>query len=162
MDTCETAMRKPNVVILVIDTLREDYSSGLEALRELGFVKYENAIAPAPWTLPSHVSLITGLYPSQHGVHESYGVYVDRELMELSTQRLSTLNHGIIGELMDEGYSTYIVSANLFLSPLFGFTKFTENLITGYIYASFRSHEEYKDYEELSSIVKDHGYIDTA
>jgi hypothetical protein len=101
------------------------------------------------------------MYPSQHGVHESYGVYVNRELMELSTQRLSTLNHGIIGELMDEGYSTYIVSANPFLSPPFGFTKFTENLITGYD-ASFRSYEEYKDYEELSLIVKDHGYIDTA
>jgi arylsulfatase A-like enzyme len=155
-------MRKPNIIILVIDTLREDYSSGLEALRELGFVKYENAIAPAPWTLPSHVSLITGMYPSQHGIHEAYGVYVDRELRELSTQRLSTLNHGIIGELMDEGYSTYIVSANPFLSPLFGFTKFTENLITGYIYVSFRSYEEYKDHEELSLIVKDHGYIDTA
>jgi len=111
--------------------------------------------------LPSHVSLITGMYPSQHGVHESYGVYVNRGLMELSTQRLSTLNHGIIGELMDEGYSTYIVSANPFLSPPFGFTKFTENLITGYD-ASFRSYEEYKDYEELSLIVKDHGYIDTA
>jgi arylsulfatase A-like enzyme len=155
-------MKKPNVVILVIDTLREDYSSGLEALRELGFVKYENAIAPAPWTLPSHVSLITGLYPSQHGIHEAYGVYVDRELRKLSTQRLSTLNHGIIGELMDEGYSTYIVSANPFLSPLFGFTKFTENLITGYTYVLFRSYEEYKDHEELSLMVKDHGYIDTA
>ena len=119
-----------NVVVLIIDTLREDYGRGLEMLGELGFIKYENAIAPAPWTLPSHVSLITGMYPSQHGVHESYGVYVNRELMELSTQRLSTLNHGIIGELMDEGYSTYIVSANPFLSPLFGFTKFTENLIT--------------------------------
>ena len=151
-----------NVVVLIIDTLREDYGRGLEVLGELGFIKYENAIAPAPWTLPSHVSLITGMYPSQHGVHESYGVYVNRELMELSTQRLSTLNHGIIGELMDEGYSTYIVSANPFLSPPFGFTKFTENLITGYTYASFRSHEEYKDYEELSLIVKDHGYIGTA
>ena len=112
-------MRKPNVVILVIDTLREDYAGGLEALRELGFVKYENAIAPAPWTLPSHVSLITGLYPSQHGIHEAYGVYADRELMELSTQRLSALNHGIIGELMDEGYSVYVTSANPFICLLY-------------------------------------------
>jgi hypothetical protein len=45
-------MRKPNI-ILIIDTLREDYSSGLEALRELGFVKYQNAIAPPPGYYPS-------------------------------------------------------------------------------------------------------------
>jgi len=155
-------MRKPNVVILVIDTLREDYSSGLEALRELGFVKYENAITPAPWTLPSHVSLITGLYPSQHGIHEAYGVYVDRELMEISKQRLNALSHGIIAELIDEGYSTYILSANPFLSPLYGFTKYTENLITGYDYTPYKKYDEYVEYEKLQSMAKDYGYIGTA
>jgi len=51
--------RRPNVILLVIDTLREDHAGGLEALRDLGFVKYENAIAPSPWTLPAE--------PRQHG-----------------------------------------------------------------------------------------------
>jgi arylsulfatase A-like enzyme len=155
-------MKKPNIIILIIDTLREDYSSGLETLRELGFVKYENAIAPAPWTLPSHASLITGMYPSQHEIHEAYGVYVDRELIEISKQRLNALNHGIIGELMDEGYSTYILSANPFLSPLYGFTKYTENLITGYDYTPYKRYNEYVEYEKLQSMTKDHGYIGTA
>jgi arylsulfatase A-like enzyme len=155
-------MKKPNIIILIIDTLREDYSSELEALRELGFVKYENAIAPAPWTLPSHASLITGMYPSQHEIHEAYGVYVDRELMEISKQRLNALSHGIIGELMDEGYSTYILSANPFLSPLYGFTKYTENLITGYDYTPYKKYNEYVEYEKLQSMTKDHGYIGTA
>ena len=40
--------RRPNIIVLVIDTLREDHADGLEALRDLGFVKYENAIAPSP------------------------------------------------------------------------------------------------------------------
>jgi len=155
-------MKKPNIIILIIDTLREDYASGLEALRELGFIKYENAIAPAPWTLPSHASLITGMYPSQHEIHEAYGVYVDRELIEISKQRLNALNHGIIGELMDEGYSTYILSANPFLSPLYGFTKYTENLITGYGYTPYKKYNEYVEYEKLQSMTKDHGYIGTA
>jgi len=155
-------MKKPNVVILVIDTLREDYASGLEPLRELGFVRYENAIAPAPWTLPSHASLITGMYPSQHEIHEAYGVYVDRELMEISKQRLNALSHGILGEVMDEGYSTYILSANPFLSPLYGFTKYTEILITGYDYTPYKKYNEYVEYEKLQSMTKDHGYIGTA
>jgi len=114
-------MRKPNVVILVIDTLREDYSSGLEALRELGFVKYENAIAPAPWTVPSHVSLITGLYPSQHGVHESRSVRTNDELADVARVRMRQLGYGIIGELKDEGYETRVITANPYVTEVFGF-----------------------------------------
>ena len=77
-----------NVVVLIIDTLREDYGRGLEMLGELGFIKYENAIAPAPWTLPSHVSLITGMYPSQHGIHESRGVRTNDELADIARVRM--------------------------------------------------------------------------
>jgi len=80
-------MRKPNIIILIIDTLREDYASGLEALGELGFVKYENAIAPAPWTLPSHASLITGMYPSQHEIHESRSARTNEELANIAKVR---------------------------------------------------------------------------
>ncbi len=156
-------MKRPNIIILVIDTLREDYSQGLSELEELGFVKYENAIAPAPWTLPSHVSLITGLYPSQHGVHEAYGIYVDKGLPEISSTRLNALNHGLIGELMNEGYSTYIVSANPFLSPLYGFDKYTENLITGYshLYAP-KNYDEFIKYNQLNLMAQEYGKLKAA
>ena len=155
-------MKRPNVVILVIDTLREDHSQGLERLRKLGFIKYENAIAPAPWTLPSHVSIITGLHPSQHGIHESFGVYVDREMMELSTSQLSKLNHGVIGELMDEGYNTYIISANPFLSQPYGFNKYTRSVITGYVVLDrVRSINEYESIKHLDELGRRYGYFGT-
>ncbi|MFP3321005.1 MAG: sulfatase-like hydrolase/transferase [Acidilobus sp.] len=141
--------RRPNVILLVIDTLREDHAGGLEALRDLGFVKYENAIAPAPWTLPSHVSMVTGLYPSQHGVHEVYGVYAGT-LMELSRQRMSKLNRGIIGELMKEGYSAYIISANPLISAAYGFGGVTEGLMAD---GACRRHKECKDYERLATVL---------
>jgi len=48
-------MRKPNIIVIVLDTLREDHAQGQDKLVDYGFVKYQNAIAPAPWTLPSHV-----------------------------------------------------------------------------------------------------------
>jgi hypothetical protein len=114
-------MKKPNIVILIIDTLREDYASGLEPLRELGFVKYENAIAPAPWTLPSHASLITGMYPSQHEIHESRSARTNEELANIAKVKMRQLNYGIIGELKDEGYETRIITANPCVTKVFGF-----------------------------------------
>ncbi len=67
----------PNVVVYVIDTLRADalgaYGQPLptspvfDALAAEGTL-YENAVAPAPWTLPSVASLLTGLPLCDHGV----------------------------------------------------------------------------------------------
>jgi len=41
-------MTKPNIVIIVLDTLREDHAQDLDKLLDYGLVKYQNAIAPAP------------------------------------------------------------------------------------------------------------------
>jgi Arylsulfatase A and related enzymes len=151
--------RRPNVILLVIDTLREDHAGGLEALRDLGFVKYENAIAPSPWTLPSHVSMVTGLYPSQHGVHEAYGVYASN-MMGLSRQRMSKLDRGMIGELMKEGYSAYIISANPLISAAYGFGGVTESLV---VEDRCRRHKECSDYERLATALSRHkGYLGAA
>ena len=70
-------LAKPrNVILISIDTLRQDrlgaYGYGrattphLDALAARG-VLFENATAPSSWTVPSHVSLFTGLYPHTHG-----------------------------------------------------------------------------------------------
>src|SRR5262249_30769385 len=66
----------PNVVLVVLDTTRADHLSAygyprptapfLEALASESTL-YETAESPAPWTLPSHASLFTGLLPSAHG-----------------------------------------------------------------------------------------------
>jgi arylsulfatase A-like enzyme len=71
----ETAERL-NIVLIVIDTLRYDrlgsYGSGRETSPELdrfaqSAVRVERAYAPAPWTIPSIASMMTGLYPGNHG-----------------------------------------------------------------------------------------------
>ena len=69
-------MRLPNLILVVLDTVRADRLSSygyklpttphLDSLAREGLL-YESAISPAPWTLPSHASLFTGLYPSEHG-----------------------------------------------------------------------------------------------
>jgi len=115
-------MRKPNIILIVLDTLREDYAQGLDRLLDYGFVKYQNAIAPAPWTLPSHVSMFTGLYPSEHGIHETKELR-GYELIKYSQFRMKALaDYNIMTKLRDEGYTTYLISANsAFVNPIAGF-----------------------------------------
>lgn len=67
----------PNVLVIVVDTLRADHVSSygyarpttpnLDRMAQQG-VRFENAISACSWSLPSHVSLLTGLYQFQHGV----------------------------------------------------------------------------------------------
>lgn len=71
------AAERPNLLLVSLDTLRadrlgcygyaRDTSPNLDRLAEQG-LRFEQAIAQAPWTTPSHMSLMTGLYPSTHGV----------------------------------------------------------------------------------------------
>ncbi|MGA8185260.1 MAG: sulfatase, partial [Terriglobia bacterium] len=69
-------VRAPNIVFIVLDTVRADHLSAygyqrpttpnLDRLARRG-VLFENAIAPTSWTLASHASMFTGLLPHQNG-----------------------------------------------------------------------------------------------
>ena len=70
----------PNVLLVVLDTLRPDHlgcygysrdtSPNLDQLAAEGIV-FENAQSTAPWTAPSLASLLTSLHPDVHGVRDS-------------------------------------------------------------------------------------------
>ncbi|QXJ28551.1 Choline-sulfatase [Saccharolobus shibatae B12] len=112
---------KSNVILIVADTLREDHSSKLDKLLEIGFQKIDNAFSASPWTLPSHVSMFTGLYPYFHGVHEYYGINDFVEGYGKLGIHAMTKFDNLISLLKDEGYKTIGISANAFISPIFGF-----------------------------------------
>ncbi len=67
----------PNVLVIVVDTLRADHVSSygyirpttpnIDRMAQQG-VRFENAISACSWSLPSHVSLLTGRYQFEHGV----------------------------------------------------------------------------------------------
>jgi Arylsulfatase A and related enzymes len=120
---------KPNIVLIIADTLRKDYSSKLDKLLEIGFNKIDNAFTPSPWTLPAHVSMFTGLLPYFHGVHEYYGVndFVEdySKLGKLAMNKFDNL----ISLLRDENYKTIGISANAFITPTFGFTFHSNYLV---------------------------------
>ncbi len=74
--------RKPDILLIILDTQRRDRLSIYGHTRETspGFDQFaeratlfERAVAPSQWTIPAHGSLFTGLYPSAHGVTEANG-----------------------------------------------------------------------------------------
>ncbi len=108
----------PNVLILVMDTARarslsaygyeRPTSPNLDALATDG-VLYEQAIAPGCWSLPSQMSLLTGLFPSKHGAHELHLFYPH--------------HYPTLPEVLREtGYTTFGVSPNSWMSDEFGTT----------------------------------------
>src|SRR5262249_40732314 len=80
---------KQNLLLITIDTLRADHlgcygsrevqTPNLDAIARDSLF-FENAVCPAPLTLPSHTSLMTGLYPYHHGVHDNAGSVNPKEL----------------------------------------------------------------------------------
>lgn len=111
MSTGATPTR-PNIIVLLIDTLRADHlscygyeratSPCIDRIAEGGVV-FDNAISAAPWTPPSHASLFTGTYPSRHGVDRSHLI------LRGDVEPLPDI-------LRRHGYRTYGVSSNYWLS----------------------------------------------
>ncbi len=73
--------RTPNIVFVVLDTCRADHFSGYGYPRNTtphidAFMKealrFTHAVTPSPWTLPSHASMFTGLYPRSHGASSKH------------------------------------------------------------------------------------------
>jgi uncharacterized sulfatase len=71
---------QPNILLIVLDTLRRDrlsgYGHGRETSPELDWfaadsTRFERAVSPAQWTIPSHASMFTGVYASTHQVTEA-------------------------------------------------------------------------------------------
>lgn len=110
-----------NVILIVADTLRKDYSSGLDALTKIGFVPMENVFATSSWTLPSHASIFTGLLPSSHGIHEGREVNI-RNIHKLKSALANVNQAGLLKMARESKYSTYCLTANPLISPQYGFT----------------------------------------
>lgn len=104
--------KTPNVLWIVMDTARADALScygyrrettpNIDALAAEG-VLYQRAIAAAPWTLPSHASMFTGLLPSKHQCTAEH-------------QFLDDHFTTIAEVLAEHGYATLAYSNNLYAS----------------------------------------------
>lgn len=106
----------PNVLVIVVDTLRADHLSSqgyprattpsLDRFATEGAL-FENAISTCSWTLPSHASLVTGRYPSDHGMQNS------QPMPWLGWRNRSLRGYLTLGQALEQnGYRTGAFSAN--------------------------------------------------
>jgi arylsulfatase A-like enzyme/Tfp pilus assembly protein PilF len=90
----EALARDPDIVLITIDTLRADSvgfagnarvkTPHLDRLAGQGLV-FTDAHAHNVVTLPSHVNILTGFYPYQHGVRENSGFRLPAHIPTLAT-----------------------------------------------------------------------------
>jgi len=70
----------PNIVLVTIDSLRADHlhcygysvntSPNIDQLASQGLL-YQYAFSAVPLTLPSHATILSGVYPLKHGIHDN-------------------------------------------------------------------------------------------
>jgi arylsulfatase A-like enzyme len=111
--------RRPNVLLVVLDTARPDYFScyghphpttpRIDRLAAEG-VRYDRAYSTDFWTLPAHASLLTGLYPTEAGA--------TAETNYLPARVVTLAEH-----LRRHGYSTGAVVDNPWISRERGFAQ---------------------------------------
>ncbi len=113
----------PNVVVVVIDTLRADHLPFHGYQRDtapfLGewaerSVVFERAWSTSSWTAPATASLFTGVYPNQHGVTMGLNFFrgLQRERPELELNRIPESLETLPEFLRSLGYRTFAVADN--------------------------------------------------
>ncbi|HRV80298.1 MAG: sulfatase [Planctomycetes bacterium] len=110
---------KPNVLWIVVDTLRADRLGSergltpyMDRLGQKGVV-FENAFSQAPWTLPSIASMMTSLYPKEHGAGGRLGAF-------------QSVHEGIVtapSVFQRAGYTTHAIVNVEFLKQKYGVTR---------------------------------------
>ncbi len=111
--------QRPNVLFIVLDTVRASNLScygyerpttpHLDAIARNG-VRLTHLVSASPWTLPSHASIFTGLFPSQHGAH--------------ALHKFLDFSHTTMAELFQRnGYRTAALTMNSWISDTFGMAR---------------------------------------
>jgi arylsulfatase A-like enzyme len=116
------AQIKPDIMLIVLDTLRADRLSCYRYSRETSphidafaaeSTLFERAISPAQWTIPAHASIFTGEYPTTHLTTQIYDRHNQEQIMLAEALRnvgyntVSFCNNPLLGVVendLDRGF----------------------------------------------------------
>ncbi len=125
----DTHPGRPNVLFISVDTLRADRVTTID--EKHGITKYidelaiesivfDRAFSHVPLTLPSHISMMTGLAPVHHGVHDNAGFRLADNFLTLAEY------------LKQHGYTTAAFVAAFPLDRRFGLDQGFDTYNEGY------------------------------
>jgi arylsulfatase A-like enzyme len=125
IDQAQQEPARPNVLLFVADTFRADnmamnggdpeWTPALNQWAQTG-LGFTQARATAPWTLPSHSSIFSSLYPHQHGAIST----VNRLPEEVTT---------LTEQMRAAGYRTVAVTDGIYLTPRYGLAQGFETFV---------------------------------
>jgi hypothetical protein len=121
-----------SVLLISVDTLRADRlgcygyarptSPRIDGLAAQG-VRFHQAISQAPWTTPSHTSLLTSRYPSSHHVTQSWSTF-ERFLQDGRGYRVLTEEATTLAEMLQErGFRTLALTGGATMAAELGFAQ---------------------------------------
>jgi len=124
---------RPNVILISVDTLRSDRigcygnpretSPAIDRLAREG-VRFRRVVAPSNWTLPSHYSMMTSLYPTAHGVNPDRALFGGLRRPTGAVGIRGSPRQETLAERMERlGYLTAAVTENGWVHPEFGFDQ---------------------------------------
>jgi arylsulfatase A-like enzyme/Flp pilus assembly protein TadD len=116
---------RPNLVLITLDTTRADHlgawghaharTPNLDALAARG-TRFERCDTAAPVTLPSHATMLTGLFPPRHGVRDN-GIFTLGAGVETVVERLAAAGYDTAAVVsaavlarrhgLDQGFAVY-------------------------------------------------------
>ncbi|MGE5602358.1 MAG: sulfatase [Nitrososphaerales archaeon] len=111
-------MKKPNILLVVLDATRADYCScynrsrsitpALDELAAEGVI-FQRAFASAPWTLPAMASILTGHSPAETNIE--------------ATRVLASGSRTLAARLREQEYASFVISKNSWFGSGFGLTQ---------------------------------------
>src|SRR5829696_1633718 len=125
---------RPDIVLLVLDTQRADRlsaygypaqtSPNIDAFAADATL-FRNAVSPAQWTVPSHSSLFTGLYPSVHNNRQANSI-LPKEIPTIA-ERLGNGGYltaafcnnplvGVVDNGLRRGFNSFLNYSGIFTS----------------------------------------------
>jgi len=118
--TTKPTARPTNLILVTLDTTRADrigcygyapaQTPTFDSIAHRG-VLFSNAVSPVPMTLPAHATIMTGLYPREHGVRVNGQNSVPEGLVTLATL------------FRDRGVRTGAFVASFVLNKAFGLNR---------------------------------------
>ena len=122
------AAKPLNVILVSMDALRFDHTGlggssltpNLDAFQKES-IAFSDATSAAPWTVPSHMAIFTGRWPTRHGVTNKLAPDTDQK--ELIFDKLADDIHTFPETLIANGFTAAAFTGGAGVSGKFGYNR---------------------------------------